>query len=117
MGRALQSADLGVPPPAPGEEVTSSIPSLLLLLLLPVTMPSSCQLFNLPSFCHQLTISSSSIYFQDNQFTDVTLASETKTFQAHRLLLSVCSPYFKQLFTQNPDTHPIVFVKVRSGDE
>jgi len=48
---------------------------------------------------------------QDNQFTDVTLATETESFQAHKLILSACSPYFKKLFTQNPCKHPIVFLK------
>lgn len=48
---------------------------------------------------------------QDNQFTDVTLATETETFQAHKLILSACSPYFKKLFTQNPCKHPVVFLK------
>ena len=52
---------------------------------------------------------------QDNQFTDVTLATETESFQAHKLILSACSPYFKKLFTQNPCKHPIVFLKVRVG--
>jgi len=49
---------------------------------------------------------------QDNQFTDVTLATETESFQAHKLILSACSPYFKKLFTQNPCKHPIIFLKV-----
>jgi len=48
---------------------------------------------------------------QDNQFTDVTLATETESFQAHKLILSACSPYFKKLFTQNPCKHPIIFLK------
>jgi len=48
---------------------------------------------------------------QDNQFTDVTLATEESSFQAHKLILSACSPYFKKLFTQNPCKHPIIFLK------
>lgn len=34
----------------------------------------------------------------DLAFADVTLACEGNFFQAHRLVLSVCSPYFKNLF-------------------
>lgn len=43
--------------------------------------------------------------------TDVTLAAEGKSFQAHRMLLSACSPYFRQLFINNPCKHPTVFLK------
>jgi hypothetical protein len=50
---------------------------------------------------------------QDGEFTDVTLATEGDQFQAHKLVLSACSPYFRQLFLANPCKHPIVFLKVR----
>ena len=45
---------------------------------------------------------------------DVTLATETGSFKAHKLILSACSPYFKKLFIQNPCKHPIIFLKVIS---
>ena len=49
--------------------------------------------------------------WEDSHLTDVTLATETKTFKAHRLVLSACSPYFKNLFIANPCKHPTVFLK------
>jgi hypothetical protein len=33
---------------------------------------------------------------------DVTLAAEGQLVKAHRLVLSVCSPYFREMFTQMP---------------
>ena len=48
---------------------------------------------------------------QDNLLTDVTLATETKTYKAHKLILSACSPYFRNLFINNPCKHPTVFFK------
>ncbi|TRY74886.1 hypothetical protein TCAL_04513 [Tigriopus californicus] len=51
-----------------------------------------------------------------NEFlTDVTLCCKNQYFEAHRLVLSVCSPYFHSLFTQayhsHPLKHPIIFLK------
>jgi len=48
---------------------------------------------------------------QENQLTDVTLSTETRSFQAHKLILSACSPYFRNLFINNPCKHPTVFFK------
>lgn len=41
-------------------------------------------------------------------FTDCTLAAEGKFIQAHRVILSACSPYFAAIFSQQFDKHPIV---------
>lgn len=35
---------------------------------------------------------------------DVTLAAEGKFVQAHKMVLSVCSPYFKDLFKVSPNS-------------
>jgi len=48
---------------------------------------------------------------KEQLFMDVTLATETGSFKAHKLILSACSPYFKKLFIQNPCKHPIIFLK------
>ena len=45
------------------------------------------------------------------QFIDVTLSCGEHNFPAHKLVLSVCSPYFRHLFLRNPCKHPIVVLK------
>ena len=52
--------------------------------------------------------------WREKSFTDVTLSTESTTFQAHKLVLSACSPYFRSLFIANPSKHPVVFAKVNS---
>ncbi|XP_017081871.1 modifier of mdg4-like isoform X7 [Drosophila eugracilis] len=42
---------------------------------------------------------------------DVSLAAEGQIVKAHRLVLSVCSPFFRKMFTQMPsNSHAIVFL-------
>ena len=49
--------------------------------------------------------------WEADQLTDVTLATEERSFMAHKMLLSACSPYFRQLFLNNPCKRPTVFLK------
>ncbi|XP_049532487.1 modifier of mdg4-like isoform X23 [Anopheles darlingi] len=43
---------------------------------------------------------------------DVTLAAEGHLVKAHRLILSVCSPYFRKMFMQMPvNQHAFIFLK------
>ncbi|KAL0280121.1 UNVERIFIED_CONTAM: hypothetical protein PYX00_001511 [Menopon gallinae] len=56
-------------------------------------------------------------FLQEEMMVDVTLAAEGKFLQAHKLVLSVCSPYFKNLFNVNPCKHPIVILKDVSHNE
>ncbi|XP_043514826.1 protein abrupt-like isoform X6 [Frieseomelitta varia] len=50
-------------------------------------------------------------------FVDVTLACESNSFTAHKVVLSACSPYFRQLLKANPCQHPIVILRdVASSD-
>ncbi|XP_023014941.2 uncharacterized protein isoform X1 [Leptinotarsa decemlineata] len=48
---------------------------------------------------------------ENEDLVDVTLAVQGKCLKAHKMVLSVCSPYFKELFKSNPCQHPIVFMK------
>ncbi|XP_030759074.1 longitudinals lacking protein, isoforms H/M/V isoform X1 [Sitophilus oryzae] len=56
-------------------------------------------------------------FLREQVLCDVTLASNGQTFQAHQMVLSACSPYFERLFVQNPNKHPIVFLKDVSPNE
>ncbi|XP_075228444.1 uncharacterized protein LOC142328573 isoform X3 [Lycorma delicatula] len=48
---------------------------------------------------------------QGEDLVDVTIAANGKFVQAHKIVLSVCSPYFKELFKINPCKHPIVILQ------
>ncbi|KAL3284908.1 hypothetical protein HHI36_019042 [Cryptolaemus montrouzieri] len=58
---------------------------------------------NLSSGFHEL--------FEAAEMVDVTLAVDGKFLQAHKVVLSICSPYFKEMFKVNPCKHPIVILK------
>ena len=48
----------------------------------------------------------------DRDFTDVTLACEDIQFEAHKLILSTCSPFFRKLLKRaNKQQHPLVFMR------
>ncbi|XP_050302941.1 protein tramtrack, beta isoform-like isoform X3 [Anthonomus grandis grandis] len=47
----------------------------------------------------------------DEDFTDVTIACDGQKLLAHKVVLSACSPYFKELFKANPCSHPIIFMR------
>ena len=45
----------------------------------------------------------------EQEFFDVTLISEDqKPVSAHKLVLSACSPYFRNILTANPHSHPLL---------
>ncbi|CAL7933611.1 unnamed protein product [Xylocopa violacea] len=50
-------------------------------------------------------------HLTENDLVDVTLAVEGQLLQAHKLVLSVCSPYFKSIFKENPCQHPVIILK------
>ena len=43
--------------------------------------------------------------------TDVGLAAGNKFFSAHKLVLSICSPYFRQLFKHLGSDMSVIFLK------
>jgi len=47
----------------------------------------------------------------DKDFVDVTLGTEGKKLPAHKMLLSACSPYFRELLKDNPCQHPIIILR------
>lgn len=53
----------------------------------------------------------------DQDFVDVTLACEGSAIKAHKVVLSACSDYFKELFLANPCKHPIVILKDMKMDD
>lgn len=42
---------------------------------------------------------------------DVTLCCEGRKIRAHKILLSACSTYFKDVFKENPCQHPVIIFK------
>lgn len=47
----------------------------------------------------------------NESLVDVTLACEGLSLKAHKIVLSACSPFFQNLFLENPCKHPIVIMK------
>jgi uncharacterized Zn-finger protein len=48
---------------------------------------------------------------ESEEYTDVTLAAGTKLFAAHKLILSICSPYFRQLFRSMGKEKTVIYLK------
>jgi len=47
----------------------------------------------------------------DKDFFDVTLACEDDQIQAHKMILSACSPFFKHILRRNSHQHPLLYLK------
>jgi len=48
----------------------------------------------------------------DEDFVDVTLVcDDARQFHAHKVILSACSPFFRNLFVKNPHPKPLIFLK------
>ena len=47
----------------------------------------------------------------DKDFFDVTLACEDEQIQAHKVILSACSPFFRNILRRNSHQHPLLYLK------
>ena len=47
----------------------------------------------------------------DSDFFDVTLACDDEQIQAHKVILSACSPFFRTVLRRNPHAHPLLYLK------
>lgn len=49
---------------------------------------------------------------EDKDFFDVTLScDEEQQLQAHKVILSACSPFFRNILRRNPHQHPLLYLK------
>jgi len=48
---------------------------------------------------------------EEKDFFDVTLACEENQVQAHKVILSACSPFFRSILRKNPHAHPLLYLK------
>ncbi|XP_023337732.1 protein tramtrack, beta isoform isoform X9 [Eurytemora carolleeae] len=47
----------------------------------------------------------------DKDFFDITLACEDDQVQAHKVILSACSPFFRSILKRNQHQHPLLYLK------
>jgi len=47
----------------------------------------------------------------DKDFFDVTLACDGNQLEAHKVILSACSPFFRGVLKRNPHAHPLLYLK------
>ncbi|GAB0087083.1 Zinc finger C2H2 superfamily [Sergentomyia squamirostris] len=68
------------------------------------------------NYVNHLTYAFDSLRHQED-LVDVTLSCEGRKIRAHKVILSACSTYFREVFQENPCQHPvIVFKNVRHED-
>ena len=48
---------------------------------------------------------------EDKDFFDVTLACDDDQIQAHKVILSACSPFFRTVLKRNRHEHPLLYLK------
>merc|ERR1712211_158403 len=48
---------------------------------------------------------------EEKDFFDVTLACDDSQVQAHKVILSACSPFFRNILRRNPHQHPLLYLK------
>ena len=48
---------------------------------------------------------------EEKDFFDVTLACDDNQIQAHKVIISACSPFFRNVLRRNPHQHPLLYLK------
>jgi len=48
---------------------------------------------------------------EEKDFFDVTLACEDNQLEAHKVIISACSPFFRNVLRRNPHQHPLLYLK------
>jgi len=48
---------------------------------------------------------------EEKDFFDVTIACEDSQIQAHKVILSACSTFFRNVLRRNPHQHPLLYLK------
>ena len=48
---------------------------------------------------------------EEKDFFDITLVCEDEQIQAHKVILSACSPFFRTTLRRNPHQHPLLYLK------
>ena len=48
---------------------------------------------------------------ESKDFFDVTLVSDERQVEAHKVIISACSPFFRDILRRNPHQHPLLYLK------
>jgi len=48
---------------------------------------------------------------EEKDFFDITLSCDDSQIQAHKVILSACSPFFRNVLRRNPHQHPLLYLK------
>jgi hypothetical protein len=48
---------------------------------------------------------------RDTDFSDVTLVCEEDHIEAHRIILTACSPFFSKVLKKNKHSHPMIYMR------
>ena len=66
---------------------------------------------NWQNFSEHLQLMFKDLY-EEGKHSDVTLVCDDQTqFKAHKIVLSACSPVFKNIIDNNPSQHPLIYLR------
>uniref|UniRef100_A0A8D9AMB8 Broad-complex core protein isoform 6 n=3 Tax=Cacopsylla melanoneura TaxID=428564 RepID=A0A8D9AMB8_9HEMI len=98
-------------------DISSLFPNISVQLRTKVESTKGAMMSDLQHFClrwnnYQSSITSAFENLRDDEdFIDVTLACDGKSLKAHRVVLSACSPYFRELLKTTPCKHPVIVLQ------